>query len=202
MRHKKKSLNHCSYVIIGVSENRFIKGDNMVRYFKHFLYVLLIIALIMATTGCLDSAGDDEQPAREQAREEPVEAASGEALSIVVPDGKSDRLPGSLKWDSITLYSQGLDFLADQENGLHSIKISSQSSTSSSTSGSNSAETGQTAAVESSQETGGGTTSTHSSSAGGISTNVTVDGSMKVTESTTSGSGNQGSSTWWDMDSD
>ena len=149
----------------------------------------------MAMTGCLNNAADNQQPAQEQAVEGPVEAASGET-DVVVPEGKNDRLPGSLKWESVTLYSQGLDFLADQENGLHSIKISSQTSTSSS------AETGETATSDSSQEASGGTTTTHSSSAGGISTDVTVDGSMKVTESTTSGSGSQSSSTWWDMGSD
>ncbi len=41
-----------------------------------------------------------------------------EMMEIVVPEGKTDRLPGSLRWESVELYAMGIDFYEEQTGGL------------------------------------------------------------------------------------
>ncbi len=170
--------------------------------FRRALPVILIFGLTLLLLGCQENAAhvaqtDPADPAAEQAdavNEEPV-------LEVTVPAGKTDRLPGSLKWDSVAVYSAGIDFVIDQPAGLRTQVTSTQTAT-----GSTVKQTTETspASVESEQTVSGTgtttTTSSYQSSAGGVSTNITVDGSMTVKEQTTIGSGSGSSDNWWNND--
>ncbi len=166
---------------------------------KRALLVTLIITLTLFMFGCLEKASNEGNLTdNDQVIEE---AAATQPLQVEVPDGKTDRLPGSLKWDSITIYAEGIDFISDQPEGLLTQVSSTQTITVDSTT---TTETTETAVVTEESETanqgsGGSTTSIHSSS-GGITTDITVDGSIKVTESTTSTSGSQSTTNWWEVD--
>lgn len=162
------------------------------KILKNSLYLLLISALLVTAAGCTDNLGDSsKKPAAETVDETALvaeEASGDEAPEILVSEGKNDRLPGSLKWVSVSLYNQGFDFFADQEKGLLSTQSTSQSKKGSA----------ETTGDASAAENEGSTTTSHQSSAGGVSTDVTVDGSMTVTESTTVDG--QSGTIWWEMD--
>lgn len=171
------------------------------KLLKSVLYIILITALIFATTGCLNKASvsaPQAADAEEEMLTEEEGALADEALDVLTSEDKTDRLPGSLKWASVTLYAQGLDFFADQENGLYSIKETSKVSASSAKENAISTQEGEGTETEDSGKTGGSSTAVHQSSSGGVSTDLSVDGSMKVTESTTMDG--QNSNIWWEME--
>lgn len=172
---------------------------------RRSLVVLLFIILAIFLFGCRENPAttlDEQLP--EEALPAEVENIAAQDFDVLVPEGKTDRLPGSLKWNSITVYTAGIDFIRDQQDGLLTNSTSVQT-TVTSTSTSNTVETTATTeeseqAGQSGQSGGGSYTSTYTGGGGNVSTNVTVDGSMSITESTTINNGGSGSSgtNWWD----
>jgi hypothetical protein len=169
---------------------------------KHALVVFLVITLTLFAFGCRENpTAIVEEQLPEEASPEEVETAAAQEFDVFVPDGKTDRLPGSLKWDSVTVYVAGIDFIRDQPEGLLTNAVSTQTtvtSTSTTTTTETTATTEETG--QSGQSGGGSYTSTYTGGGGSVSTNVTVDGSMSITESTTINNGDSGSSgtNWWE----
>lgn len=169
---------------------------------KRALVVFIVVSLAIFVFGCSENpSATGEQQLPEEASPGEVETAAAQNIDVFVPDGKTDRLPGSLKWDSVTVYTAGIDFIRDQSDGLLTNAVSTQTSVTS-TSTTQTVET--TATTEGSEQTGqsggGSYTSTYTGGGGSVSTDVTVDGSMKITESTTINNGGSGSNstTWWE----
>ncbi len=170
---------------------------------KRALVVFLVITLALIAFGCRENSSTTvEEQLPEEASPNEVETAAAQDFDVFVPDGKTDRLPGSLKWNSVTVYTAGIDFISDQPDGLLTNAASTQT-TVTSTSTSQTVET--TATTEGNEQTGqsggGSYTSTYTGGGGSVSTDVTVDGSMSITESTTiNNGGSSGSSgtNWWD----
>jgi len=169
---------------------------------KHALVVFLVITLALFAFGCRENpAAVVEEQLPEEASPDEVEVAATQEFDVFVPEGKTDRLPGSLKWDSVTVYVAGIDFIKDQPEGLRTNAVSTQTtvtSTSTTTTTETTATTEETG--QSGQSGGGSYTSTYTGGGGSVSTNVTVDGSMSITESTTINNGGSGSSdtNWWE----
>jgi hypothetical protein len=176
-------------------------GDEKVLLSKRAITFFLVIALTFFAFGCRENTtgvGELELPGEISSDE--LETAAAQEFEIFIPDGKADRLPGSLKWNSVTVYIAGIDFMNDQPDGLLT-NVGSAQTTITSTTTTKTVET--TATTESSeqagQSSGGSYTSTYTGGGGSISTDVTVDGSMSITESTTINNGGSGSSgtNWW-----
>jgi len=149
--------------------------------------------------GCFDQASDEGNLTDND--QTTGEVAATQPLQVEVPDGKTDRLPGSLKWDSITIYAEGIDFISDQPEGLLTQVSSTQTITVDSTTTTQTTETAVvTEESEPATQGSGGSTTSIQSSGGGVTTDITVDGTIKMTESTTSGSDSQSNTTWWEVD--
>ncbi len=168
---------------------------------KRALVIFLVITLALFVFGCRENpSATVEEQLPEEASPNEVETAAAQDFDVFVPDGKTDRLPGSLKWGSVTVYTAGIDFIRDQSDGLLTNAVSTQTTV---TSTSKTVETtATTEGNEQAGQSGGGSyTSTYTGGGGSVSTNVTVDGSMSVTESTTiNNGGSSGSSgtNWWE----
>ena len=173
----------------------------MVPKVKSAILILLVLILPISFTGCFEEATQDSEPEVliETAAEEILPEAE---LEVIARQGKKDRLPGSLKWGSIAMYKANEDFLADHPEGLKAVSSYNVQSTFSETS---SGSTTTTTTVSSETGTGQGATGSEGSSSttsvttsgGGISTSVTVDGSLTMNETTTY---DNGDSEWFNID--
>jgi len=171
---------------------------------KRAITAFLVITLVLFVLGCGENpATVGEQPLQEEASPVELETAAAQEFEVSVPDGKTDRLPGSLKWNSVTVYTAGIDFISDQPDGLLTNAVSTQTTVTSTSTTQTVETTATTEKSEESEQTGqtqGGSstyTSTYTGGGGNVTTNVTVDGSMKITESTTINNGGSGGSTNW-----
>ncbi len=169
---------------------------------KSVWLLVLLITLALLLSGCLNNSTTSDSSTADEAATGTVNSD----LNVEIPDGKTDRLPGSLKWDSVVTYTAGIDFFNDQPDGLHTQATSAGAKTSvtiesSTTADGDTTQTTETAVTaEGDNQGSGGSTTSIQSSGGGVTTDVTVDGSMTVTESTTSGSGGSQSTTnWWEI---
>lgn len=147
------------------------------QQFRIFFIVLLIAFIFMPLLGCSNQA--DEQGIQES--EIVDEAVSTiipeENTAVTVPPGKADRLPGSLRWNSVELYAQGIDFFKDQPNGLASSEVSNNAQEETATT--ESSEPAQ-AADAASQTTDSGQTSAGETSTGQDS-GLPQDGDVLIT---------------------
>lgn len=85
-----------------------------------FYISVLIVFMVMPLFGCSNQASVQEERESETAEEIAFADISEEKTAITVPPGKTDRLPGSLRWSSVELYARGIDFFNDQPEGLAS----------------------------------------------------------------------------------
>lgn len=143
-----------------------------------FYISVLIVFMVMPLLGCSEQAGKQEI-SEDKAIEEIASAdISEEKTAITVPPGKADRLPGSLRWNSVELYAQGIDFFKDQAEGLTSDDINDTTREEvTATEPSEPAQTADTA----SQTTGSGQTSAGETSTGQDSSSLPQDGDVLIT---------------------
>lgn len=102
------------------AEHLFELGLEMMQMqqFRIFFIVLLIAFIFMFLLGCSNQAGEQGIQESEIVEEAVSTIIPEENTTVNVPPGKADRLPGSLRWNSVELYAQGVDFFKDQPNGL------------------------------------------------------------------------------------
>jgi len=96
---------------------------------RHLSLILIIFSAGLLLSGCslITSSSDSEATVHEIITSEgPAETSEllfededeEVTTEVAVPTGRQDRLPGSLKWDSVDLYAAGLDFFRNPEAEL------------------------------------------------------------------------------------
>lgn len=90
------------------------------QQFRAFFVIAAVTFLLLSSLGCSNQAGVQEERENEPVEEIVSPITHEENIAVTVPQGKTDRLPGSLRWNSIELYAQGIDFFKDQPEGLSS----------------------------------------------------------------------------------
>ncbi|MCJ7807057.1 MAG: hypothetical protein MUP57_05880 [Clostridia bacterium] len=104
-------------------------------------------------------------------------------IETIARQGEKDRLPGSLKFASITLQTAGVDFFKDQPEGLKALDASGQDSVAVQPAEVNPPEEETT--TEQTTETTGTVTTTETAGPGGNTTTVIIEG--------------DGSDVWYDL---
>lgn len=87
---------------------------------RSFFIILVVAFVFLPLFGCNKQAAEQEIQESELVEEIASTDISEEKTAVTVPPGKTDRLPGSLRWSSVELYAQGIDFFKDQPEGLAS----------------------------------------------------------------------------------
>ena len=138
--------------------------------FKKWGILIVLIAFLFSTSLFGSSA---------KALTEPVAENN---IETIARQGEKDRLPGSLKFASITLQAAGVDFFNDQPEGLKGLNTSGQDSVAVQPAKTNPPEEETT---EQTTETTGTASTTETSGPGGKTTTVIIEG--------------DGSDVWYDL---
>lgn len=167
---------------------------------KGVLIIFPALILMLLVFGCLENDAVDSEPEIliEETEEEIVPESE---VEVIARQGKKDRLPGSLKWGSIAMHKANEDFLADHPEGLKAVRSYNVQSTLTETSSGSTTTTSVSSEPGTDQGTKGSgsnsSTTSVTTSGGGITTSVTVDGSLTMNETTTI---DNGDSEWFNMD--
>lgn len=93
----------------------------MVLKGKGNLVIILLALIMLLQFGCSGQTPGGEVVTETDTSEDTVSSLDeADEADIKIPQGKIDRLPGSLRWETVEFYAQGFDFYKDQPGGLSS----------------------------------------------------------------------------------